>query len=165
MNREKLRATLLGFLGAFTIFGVLLYLVGVDGFICELATADREMVVLVMLATFGWLGAWGCGLQTVLAALGIDISFRDAFLVVNGAMFSNNITPFGQAGGEPITALLISKVTETEYERGLAAIASVDSLNLLPSITLAMLGAGYYASQTAFAVESNSQRRASLHSL
>lgn len=150
MNREKLCATLLGFLGAFAIFGALLYFVGVDGFLRELATADREMVVLVVLATLGWLAAWGYGLQTVLAALGVEISFREAFLVLNGAMFSNNITPFGQTGGESITALLISKVTGTEYERGLAAIASVDSLNFLPSIALALLGAGYYASQTAF---------------
>jgi uncharacterized protein (TIRG00374 family) len=65
-------------------------------------------------------------------------------------MFSNNITPFGQAGGEPVTALLIAKVTDSEYEQGLAAIASVDTLNFIPSVTLALLGAGYYATKTSF---------------
>jgi hypothetical protein len=62
-------------------------------------------------------------------------------------MFSNNVTPFGQAGGEPVTALLINRSTDTEYETGLAAIASVDTLNFVPSITIALVGAGYYATE------------------
>ena len=72
-----------------------------------------------------------------------------SFLLFSGATFANNVTPFGQAGGEPITAFLISRVTDAEYERGLAAIASVDTLNFVPSITIALLGAGYFATEVA----------------
>jgi hypothetical protein len=78
-----------------------------------------------------------------------------AFLVFSGAMFSNNITPFGQAGGEPVTALLVSRITDAEYETGLAAIASVDTLNFVPSITLALLGAGFYATEIALGTNRN----------
>lgn len=148
MNGKQLRTTLLGFLGTFAILGLLLYFVGVEGFVQELKAADNGMVALVVVVTLGWLSAWGFSLQTVLDVLGVDVSLPQSFFILNGAMFSNNITPFGQAGGEPVTALLISKVADTEYERGLAAIASVDSLNFIPSITLALLGAGYYATQS-----------------
>jgi len=140
----------LGFLGTFAILGLLLYFVGVEELLRELRRADPATVGLIVAVTLGWLAAWGFGLRTVLDVLGVDVSFAQSFFILNGAMFSNNVTPFGQAGGEPVTALLISKVTDTEYERGLAAIASVDSLNFVPSITLALMGAGFYATQTSF---------------
>ncbi|UPV75694.1 flippase-like domain-containing protein [Halorussus limi] len=150
MNGAQLRTTIIGFLGTFAILGLLLYLVGVEGFVQELRHADTEAVALIVVVTIGWLAAWGFGLRTVLDVLGVDVSFVKSFFILNGAMFSNNITPFGQAGGEPVTALLISKVADTEYERGLAAIASVDSLNFVPSIVLALGGAAFYATQTSF---------------
>ncbi|WP_115864400.1 lysylphosphatidylglycerol synthase transmembrane domain-containing protein [Halorussus litoreus] len=150
MNGAQLRTTILGFLGTFAILGLLLYFVGIEGLVRELRRADPATLALVLVVTLGWLAAWGYGLRTVLHVLGADVSFVQSFFILNGAMFSNNITPFGQAGGEPVTALLISKVADTEYERGLAAIASVDSLNFVPSISLALAGAGFYATQTSF---------------
>lgn len=148
MDREQLRATVLGFLGAIGVLGLLLYLVGLDDLASRLSAADTAAVVLVVLAALGWLAAWGLALRTVLGVLDVRISPITSFLVFSGAMFSNNVTPFGQAGGEPVTALLISRVADTEYERGLAAIASVDTLNFVPSITLALIGAGFYATET-----------------
>ncbi|PSP54728.1 TIGR00374 family protein [Halobacteriales archaeon QS_1_67_19] len=150
MNGAQLRTTVLGFLGTFAILGLLLYFVGVEDFLREIRRADTGTVALIVVVTLGWLAAWGFGLRTVLDVLGVDVSFAQSFFILNGAMFSNNVTPFGQAGGEPITALLISKVADTEYERGLAAIASVDSLNFVPSIVLALAGAAFYATQTSF---------------
>ncbi|WP_132059278.1 lysylphosphatidylglycerol synthase transmembrane domain-containing protein [Halorussus amylolyticus] len=150
MNGAQLRTTALGFLGTFAILGLLLYFVGVEEVVRELRKADPRIAVFIVVAALGWLAAWGFGLRTVLHVLGAELSFAKSFLVLNGAMFSNNVTPFGQAGGEPVTALLISKVADTEYERGLAAIASVDSLNFVPSIVLSLAGAGFYATQTPF---------------
>jgi uncharacterized protein (TIRG00374 family) len=132
------------------VLGILVSVVGVDAFLRELGRARSDLVALVVLTTIGWLAAWGYSLRTVLGIIGIDVSIRTAFFILNGAVFANNVTPFGQAGGEPITALLISNVTATEYERGLAAIASVDSLNFVPSTTLALLGAFYLATRASF---------------
>lgn len=150
MNRDRLLAGVLGLLGVSVVLGALLYVVGVNAFLRELGRARSELVALVVLTTICWLAAWGYSLRTVLEIIGIDISFRTAFFILNGAVFANNVTPFGQAGGEPITALLISKATATEYERGLAAIASVDSINFIPSTTLALIGALYYATRVSF---------------
>ncbi|WP_433633608.1 lysylphosphatidylglycerol synthase transmembrane domain-containing protein [Halomicrococcus sp. NG-SE-24] len=148
MNQR--RATAVGFLGTLAILCGILYLVGIEDLLRELSHADTSLVVLVGAVTLGWLVAWALGLRTVLAVLGVRLSVIRSFLVLNGAMFSNNITPFGQAGGEPVAALLISKVAKTKYERGLAAIASVDTINFLPSITLALIGATYFATEITF---------------
>jgi len=150
MAGGRVRATILGFAGALVVFAILFSVAGVDDLLSQLAGADRRLVAMVFLATLGWLAAWGFALRTVLGVLGVPLSVPQAFLVFTGAMFSNNVTPFGQAGGEPITALLISRVADAEYETGLAAIASVDTLNFVPSITIALVGVGYYVTETAF---------------
>ncbi|MFB6193762.1 MAG: YbhN family protein [Halobaculum sp.] len=150
MDRDQLRATLLGFGAVVVILAVLIVVNDVDKVIGELQNTDLSTLGLVVGATLGWLLAWGIALRTVLSVLSVEIGVPTAFGVFSGAMFANNVTPFGQAGGEPITALLIATVTDTEYERGLAAIASVDTLNFFPSITLALVGAGYYATITTF---------------
>ena len=149
MARENLRATALGFLGAVVVFALLFSFAGIDDLVARLSTADPGIVALVFLVTLLWLVAWSGALRTVLGVLGAELSVPKSFLVFNGAMFSNNITPFGQAGGEPVTALLISQTADTEYETSLAAIASVDTLNFVPSITIALIGAGYYATEVA----------------
>lgn len=147
MARENLRATVLGFLGAFAVFAVLFYFAGVDELVGTLERADPRYIALVVAATIGWLSAWSVALRTVLGVLGVDLSFARSFFVFTGAMFSNNITPFGQAGGEPVTAYLITRTADAEYETSLAAIASVDTLNFVPSITIALMGAIYYATE------------------
>jgi glycosyltransferase 2 family protein len=150
MDMIQRRVTAVGFFGTLVILSGILYLVGIEDLLQELSRADTGLVALVGAITVGWLVAWALGLRAVLAVLGVRLSVVRSFLVLNGAMFSNNVTPFGQAGGEPFAALLISKVAEMEYERGLAAIASVDAINFLPSVTLALVGAAYFATKITF---------------
>jgi hypothetical protein len=151
----KTRATVLAFAAALAVFGVLLAVTGVDEVLSAVARADLRLVALVVLTTVLWLAAWGVALRVVLGVLGVEVSPLTAFLVFAGAMFSNNVTPFGQAGGEPVTALLISRMADTEYETGLAAIASVDTLNFVPSITLALFGVTYFATEVTLGTNRN----------
>ena len=155
MPGETKRATLLAFAAAVVVFAVLLVVVGVDDVLVALAGADPGLAGLVVLSTLGWLAAWALALRVVLGVLGVSVSPLAAFFVFAGATFSNNVTPFGQAGGEPVTALLISRVTDAEYETGLAAIASVDTLNFVPSIALALFGAGYFATAVTLGTNRN----------
>lgn len=155
MVRKNLRATGLGFLGAFALLGLLVWFTGVEGLLETLRGADRRLIAVVVLATLGWLIAWGLALRTVLDTLGVGFSPAKSFLVFSAATFSNNITPFGQAGGEPVAALLISEISGTEYETSLAAIASVDTLNFVPSITIALIGAGYFATEVTLGTNRN----------
>jgi hypothetical protein len=155
MSGRDYARTALGFGAAILVVGLLVWAVGVGDLVARLRAADARYVGLVLLTTVGWLAAWGLALRKVLSVLGVRLSAVSAFLVFSGAMFSNNITPFGQAGGEPVTALLVSRITDAEYETGLAAIASVDTLNFVPSITLALIGAGFYATEIALGANRN----------
>ncbi|WP_435347772.1 lysylphosphatidylglycerol synthase transmembrane domain-containing protein [Haloarchaeobius sp. HRN-SO-5] len=139
------RAIAAGFLGAALVLAVLLWFVGVDAVIEQLGTADLRFVFPLLFVAVLWLLFWALALRSVLDTLGISLSIRTAFLVYAAATFVNNITPFGQAGGEPISALLIARVSDSEYETGLAAIASVDAINFVPSVGLAFVAVSYYA--------------------
>jgi uncharacterized protein (TIRG00374 family) len=142
MNRDRV-VTLLGFAGAFFVLLVVVWVIGVEDVLAALARANSRLLLLVVLAAACWVSAWGLSLWTVLGSIGSPIPAPRAIFVFSAAMFSNNVTPFGQAGGEPVSALLISTASDTDYETGLAAIASVDTLHFVPSIGLATVGFGF----------------------
>jgi uncharacterized protein (TIRG00374 family) len=144
MNGD-LRATTVGFLGALVVLGALFWFVGIGDVLTVLSGARTSVLAGVGVVAVAWLSAWGLSLRTVLGALGATITAPMAVLVYAAATFANNVTPFGQAGGEPISALLISRASHSEYETGLAAIASVDALNFVPSTMLALVGVSYFA--------------------
>src|SRR5699024_7986691 len=113
-----------------------------------LTRADPLIVALIPLVTFAWIIAWGLLLRVVVGILDGQLSVVTAVFVYTATMFANNVTPFGQAGGEPISAYFISNATDTEYETGLAAIASVDAIHFVPSISLAAIGLASFATTT-----------------
>ncbi|WP_122088172.1 lysylphosphatidylglycerol synthase transmembrane domain-containing protein [Halalkalicoccus subterraneus] len=145
MERRNWRALVVGFMGAFALIAGLFAVVGAGDVLEALATADPLLVAVSVGCAVLWLGAWGFVLQTVLGTLGVDLPTGRSLLVYAAAVFANNVTPFGQAGGEPIAALLISKVSDARYETGLAGIATVDALNVVSSLSLIAVGVGYYA--------------------
>lgn len=143
------RALFLGSIAAVAVLGVLFFLVGAGDVVDTLRSADPTFVAATVAFALCWLAAWSLMLRTVLGSLDVSIPVVTSFFVYAGAVFANNVTPFGQAGGEPVAALLISKVSDCRYETGLAGIASVDVLNVIPSLSLVFVGVGYYATVTA----------------
>ena len=141
--RVDVRTTVAGFLGALAVLAVLAWAVGVEDLLAALSTARPWGVAGVLAAGAVWLTAWALALRTVLGALDAPVSRGRAVAVYAGALFANNVTPLGQAGGEPFSALLISEAAAVEYETALAAIASADSLNFVPSTGMALVGVGY----------------------
>ena len=140
-----LRTIAVGFAAAIVVLLALFSVVGIDRVLDALVLADTQVRALIGVVALAWLVSWSMALWTVLGVLGVRISPLRSFMLYAGATFANNITPFGQAGGEPFSALLISQDTGAEYETGLAAIASVDSINFVPSIAFALVGLVYYA--------------------
>lgn len=146
MTRLHRRSLALGFVGAAFVFGVLLWLVDGRAVLAALAAADPWFVSAIGGLALVWLMAWGLTLRTVLASLDVGISVGSSFLVYTAAVFANNVTPFGFAGGEAVTAFIVSRATDSRYETGLVSIASVDVLNAASSFGLVVLGAGVYTS-------------------
>ncbi|WP_338729942.1 lysylphosphatidylglycerol synthase transmembrane domain-containing protein [Haladaptatus sp. DJG-WS-42] len=138
------RTIILGFLSALVVLAVVFWLVGIDAIVAALSTANPMIFLGVLVSGAVWIVAWGLALWTVVNVLNGPMSAVRAIMLYAAAIFANNITPFGQAGGEPFSALLISRTTKTKYETGLAAIASVDALNFVPSIGLGLIAVGYF---------------------
>jgi len=149
MDERNRRAFLIGIAGAIAAFAILFFLVGVRDVLDSLLSATPSLVVATFALALGWLAAWSLMLRTVLSSLDIELPIGKSFLVYAGAVFANNVTPFGQAGGEPIAALLISKTADARYETSLVGIATVDVINVVPSISLILVGVGYYATTAA----------------
>src|SRR6056297_820676 len=149
MDERNRRAFLIGIAGAIAAFAILFFLVGVRDVLDSLLSATPSLVVATFALALGWLAAWSLMLRTVLSSLDIELPIGKSFLVYAGAVFANNVTPFGQAGGEPIAALLISKTSDARYETSLVGIATVDVINVVPSISLILVGVGYYATTAA----------------
>ena len=144
MDRERVTATAAGFLVAAVVFAVMFYVVDAREVVAEARSADLAMLAVVAALILAWNAAWGVELWTVLAALDVDVSVGSALLVNAAGGFANHVTPFGQAGGEPVTAWLLTRSADTDYEVSLASIASLDAINVVPSTTFALVGAGYY---------------------
>ena len=140
MASDRLRTTLLGFLLAAAIIAALAWLVGIEDVGRSLREADRRGVATVVVLVAGWVACWGLGMRAALRSYGASVSPWTGLLLSAGAGFANNITPFGNAGGEPLTTLLIVERTDVPYERGLAAMAAVDAVNIVSSVCFALLG-------------------------
>ncbi|TQR22483.1 hypothetical protein C9J85_16015 [Haloferax sp. wsp5] len=100
-------ATVVGFAAALAVLSGLVWLVGIGETLDALATADPRRFSPSQ-ASPSVARLVGAALWTVLRRLRA-VAPHTAVLVFVAAAFSNNITPFGQAGGEPVTALLISR--------------------------------------------------------
>jgi len=145
MDRGRAGRTLAGFAVAAGLLAALAWLVGVRAFLAALSRAEPAGVAAVVGLAVAWLASWGLALRAVLGALGVRVSAAAAVLAYAGAAFANNVTPFGQAGGEPAAALVVREAAAVPYEEGLAAVASVDALNVVPSVGIALTGAGLLA--------------------
>jgi uncharacterized protein (TIRG00374 family) len=145
MDEASRRSILLGFAGGIALVIALLWVVEGARVGAILTHADPALFGAAIGFALFWLVAWGLMLRTVLGAVGVRVSVTTSFLVHVTAVFANNVTPFAQAGGEPVTALLVSRLSGTRYETSLAGIASVDVLNAVSSLGLMLFGVAVYA--------------------
>lgn len=139
------RTVLLGFLAALVALAIIGAVVGVDDVLAALAAADPVPALAALGATAVWLSLWGLSLYVSLRSLGVAVSPARSVLVYVSASFLNNITPFAQVGGEALSAAVIGRATDAEYETGLAAVTAVDVVNLVPTPLIAVLGLAWLA--------------------
>ena len=141
------RVTIAKILLGFAVAGLLVYLLGVaigwERTLRRLETARLGWVLAAFVASALSLAAWAKSWQLVLAAGGTRVSYRQIVVTFYAATFANYVTPFGQAGGEPFVAYVLSQDTDASYEESLASVVTADLLKLLPFLNAAVLGIGY----------------------
>lgn len=103
-------------------------------------TARLLPVVLVALLP---LLAWGLALRVVFGGVGVRLGAAWALPLFAASVFMNSVTPLGQVGGDPPSGALIAVVGDATFERGLAAIATVNLANRLAVIVLGAAGVAW----------------------
>ncbi|MCT9097992.1 lysylphosphatidylglycerol synthase transmembrane domain-containing protein [Haloarchaeobius sp. HME9146] len=146
MKWRRYRGTIVGFLAAGLVFAVMFWFLDARAVFAAAQRADPGLLAMVAGAILLWNLSWGVVFWQVLSAVDAGASLPTAVVINAAGAFANHVTPFGQAGGEPVTAWFVTRRTGTEYEVSLAAVASFDAINVIPSLTLALLGGSYYLS-------------------
>lgn len=139
-NSRLLVKTILGFAIALILVYLLGVVVGWSDIQRALSDTELDWVGLACLSTLVGLVAWTKVWQIVLGVVGIHIRTHRLVVTYFAATFANYITPFGQAGGEPFIAYVLSQTTDASYEDSLASVVTADVLNLLPFFNFAVLG-------------------------
>jgi len=146
------KRTVVGLLVGLIGLGIYLRFVGVDAIVGSLRTVSTRRAASLVIVGFVSLFLWGTGLWLVLRQMDAKITLWRAILLFDATGFINSVTPFGQAGGDPVSGLLASRVAPMEYETGFAAIVSLNAINRLASVLLGLVGAGYLLTRVAFSV-------------
>ncbi|MDS0282709.1 lysylphosphatidylglycerol synthase transmembrane domain-containing protein [Haloarcula onubensis] len=133
----------LGLIAGAIVLSLFVLVVGLNDVVAALRAARGWVLPLVVAASVGWLLLWSVSLGTVLSVLDVPHTRPVTVAAYLGIVFANNVTPFAQAGAEPLAAVIVSRATDTRFEVSLSAVASVDALNVFPSVGLAALGLLY----------------------
>ncbi len=139
-ERQTLAKIAIGFVVAGILVFLLGYAVGWRSVARALSGADGRWLAVACGSTLVGLVAWSKAWQVVLGVVGIGVSFRRLIVTYFAATFANYVTPFGQAGGEPFIAYVLSQDTDASFEDSLASVVTADVLNLLPFFNFAAIG-------------------------
>ncbi len=142
---STVRNMVLGAIGATVVFALLIALVGVGEFMQTVMTiSPRGFGVLVLVALLG-IASMGTSFFTINHSLELGFSHLEAVGMFTTINLAHNLTPFGQAGGEPIGAVFVSRHTSRPYETCLAAISAFDVINFVPALLIFVFGGMYVA--------------------
>jgi len=137
---SRRRAQLAGVVVGLSTLGLLAYLLGFTEVVGTLETLSPRQVLVLSGLGLVPVVLWGVALWFALDAVGVSTSLRRAVLLFGVSLFFNGVTPFGQAGGAPLSSGVIAHAVRTPYERALAALGGFDALNKLATVLLWALG-------------------------
>lgn len=145
-GQESNKAESLFWFGVATsIFAVLFWVAEPSKMLAAVKAAKLEYLALSVLAGFTIIIAWTLNWFNFFRVSGIKCSFSRTFQLFSAGQFLNSVTPLGQFGGQPFMAYLISKHSNTSYEKSLATVMSADVLAIIPLSTFVIAGYSYIA--------------------
>ncbi len=145
---SRRRAQVAGVVVGLATLGLLGYLLGFTDVVATLGTLSPRQVTLLSVLGLVPVVLWGVALWLALDAIGVSTSLGRAVLLFGVSLFFNGVTPFGQAGGAPLSSGVIAHAVRTPYEQALAALGGLDALNKLATVLLWLLGGASLAAGT-----------------
>lgn len=125
------------------IVAVLAYVADLDKFLSALQSADLRFFAVALVFGVSIFTVWSFVWYSFFTRMEIDASFYKTYRMFMSGQFLNFITPVGQFGGEPLMAYIISRNTESSYEKAFSTVLSADIINAIPAFTFILGGAVY----------------------
>jgi uncharacterized protein (TIRG00374 family) len=125
------------------IFGAFVALAGFKDFATTITQiTPTEFGVILVAVAIGVL-AMGSSLYVISRNLDIGITWLEAVFLNTSVSLAHNLTPFGQAGGAPIGAVVLAERSGSPYEECLAAISMKDMVSFVPTLLIFSVGGPY----------------------
>lgn len=114
------------------IFVVMIWVANPHKILSAVQQASISYIFLAVLSGFLVINAWSLNWYNFFRSLGVKCSYIRTFQLFSAGQFFNCVTPLGRFGGQPVMAYLISKNSESSYEKALATVMSADLMSLFP---------------------------------
>lgn len=125
------------------LFLGLLYIADVNKFIDALESANLYLLIPALILGLSTYVIWGITWHMFFNQMEIKSGFVKTLEMFMAGNFLNSVTPLGQFGGEPFMAYIVSKNTDSSYERSLSCVVSADIVNAVPFVTFLAGGVAY----------------------
>lgn len=117
----------------------LLYFADVES-LTALSEADLRFIALAVLFANIPLLIYSFIWREVLGMVGLHLSYRRTFQVLLSNVFVNNVTPFGNIGGEVAVTYILSRSTGEKSGKIFSAVFASSLINFSPLVTLLIIG-------------------------
>lgn len=126
------------------VFGALVVVVaGFGEFVDTLGSITAQELAIILVAVAVGVVAMGASLFVITRSLGLGVSFVEAIFLNTSVSLAHNLTPFGQAGGAPVGAVVLADRSGSPYEECLAAISMKDMISFVPTLVIFSVGGPY----------------------
>jgi uncharacterized protein (TIRG00374 family) len=125
------------------IFGGFVALTGIDEFVSTLGEISAEEMAWFVLPITASVVFMGSTLYIISRDLELGVGWLEAIFVNASVSLARNLTPFAQAGGAPMGAVVLADRSGKPYEECLAAISMKDIFSFVPTLVIFLVGGPY----------------------
>ena len=125
------------------VFGAFVTLAGIGDFVDRLSQISATELALILSAVGVGVVSMGSALYVIGRSVGLGLGLVESIFLNTSVSLAHNLTPFGQAGGAPIGAAILSQRSDGHYEECLAALSAKDAVSFVPAILVFFFGGLY----------------------
>jgi len=143
MTRRSLNfqsKALLSILFSTTILGALIYFADIGNVYNTVKNGDLSLLTLALLVSNLPVLIYAFTWKEVFEISGIELSYINSLRVVFANIFVNNVTPFGNIGGEAAVTYIISNTTDYSPGKIFSSILMSSIINFAPLGSILILG-------------------------
>lgn len=143
MNLRKSIRPYIGIILTTIFLGLIIYAVDLEASVNALKSADPFFLGLALISANLPLLVYSFTWRKILSITGLQLSYFNTFRLVLANTFINNITPFGNIGGEAAATYILAKISDMSYGKSFTAVFTASIINFSPMLTFLIFGGLY----------------------